>query len=200
MAGAPLRDRPRVSIELFRAFVADRPEEERWELIDGVAVMMAPPTLAHQVIAGNVQRLLFDALVKHAPTLIACQRVGVNLGPSVAYYDPEPDVAVIDSAAAERPDERYAARFYLAAEVVSSSDRIKSESKREVYKLHDACKCILTIQQDRFEVRIDTRTGAGWREETLKKPDDLVELPDFGLRCDVSDFYRGTALAPRRVG
>jgi Uma2 family endonuclease len=199
MAGAPLRDRPRFSIELFRAFIANRPDEERWELIDGVAVMMAPPTLAHQIIAGNVQRLLFNVLAKYAPALIACQRVGVNLGPSVAYYDPEPDVAIIDVSAAENPDERYAARFYLAAEVVSSSDRIKSESKREVYKLHDACKCILTIQQDRFEVLIDKRTQAGWEEETLNKPDDLVVLADFGLRCEISEFYRGTALAPRRV-
>jgi hypothetical protein len=27
--------------------------------------------------------------------------------------------------------------------------------------------------------------------------DDLLELPDFGLRCKVADLYRGTALRPR---
>jgi len=62
MASAPMRDRPRLSVHVFRRFVEGRPEEERWELIDGVAVMMAPPTLAHQIIAGNLQRLLNDAL------------------------------------------------------------------------------------------------------------------------------------------
>jgi hypothetical protein len=47
---------------------------------------------------------------------------------------------------AQGADERYADRFYLVAEVVSASDRPKIEGKREIYKLHDACNCILTIQ------------------------------------------------------
>src|SRR5438105_12757026 len=108
MASAPIRGRPRLSIDVFRGFQEGRPEEERWELIDGVAVMMAPPTLAHQIIAGNLQRLLNEALETHAPTLIACQRAGVNVGPSVEYYDPEPDVVVIDTEATESPGEGYA--------------------------------------------------------------------------------------------
>lgn len=50
MADAAQRQRPRLSVELFRGFLESRPDEERWELIDGVAVMMAPPTLAHQMM------------------------------------------------------------------------------------------------------------------------------------------------------
>ena len=199
MASAPIRDRPRLSVELFRGFLAGRPEEERWELIDGVAVMMAPPTLAHQIIAGNLQRLLNEALETHAPTLIACQRAGVNVGPSVEYYDPEPDVVVIDTEATERPGERYADRFYLAAEIVSSSDRTYIESKRAVYRLHDTCTCILTVQQDRVEVRIDLRAEAGWDVQVLKRLGDPLVLAEFGLRCKVSDLYRGTSFAPRQA-
>lgn len=193
MASAPLRTR--MSVELFRQFVEGRPDEERWELLDGVAVMMAPPTKAHQRIATNLENLLNDALENHAPNLVAYQRTGINLGPSVQHYDPEPDVAVVD---VESDDERYSDRFYLAAEIVSSSDRIHVESKRAVYKLHESCTCILTVQQGRFEVRIDRRTDAGWTEQALTKPDDALALPDFGLRCKVSDLYRGTPLLPRR--
>jgi Uma2 family endonuclease len=200
MASAPIRDRPRLSVEVFRGFLEGRPEEERWELIDGVAVMMAPPTLAHQIIAGNLQRLLNDALEIHAPTLIACQRAGVNIGPSIEYYDPEPDVVVIATEAAETPGERYAARFYLAAEIVSSSERTYVESKREVYKLHEHCKSIMTIQRDRIEVRMDVRTEAGWNEQLISGADDPLVLADFGLRCGLPDLYRGTSLAPRRAG
>ena len=108
MAGVAQRSPPRLSVELFRGFLEGRPEEERWELIDGVAVMMAPPTLAHQLIAGNLQRLLNDALEIRAPSLVACQRAGVNIGPLVEHYDPEPDAIVIDTEAAEKPGERYA--------------------------------------------------------------------------------------------
>jgi Uma2 family endonuclease len=110
-------------------------------------------------------------------------------------YDPEPDVTVVD---AEDDDERYSDHFYLAAEIVSSSDRSRVESKREVYKLHDSCACILTVQQDCFEVRIDLRTDTGWSEQVLKQADDLLALSTFGLRCKLADLYRGTPLVPRR--
>jgi Uma2 family endonuclease len=197
MLDAPQRSQPRLSIELFRKFVEGRPDEEHWELIDGVAMMMAPPTLAHQRIASNLERLLLDALENHAPALAAFVAIGVNLAPAVDDYDPEPDVVVTDGEAAERPGERYARRFYLVAEVVSASDRPIIESKRDLYKLHEACNCILTVQQDRFELRIDRRTDAGWKEEILTQPDDTVALPDFGLRCQLADLYRGTPLRPR---
>jgi Uma2 family endonuclease len=121
----------------------------------------------------------------------------LNLGPAVEDYDPEPDVVVIDSDVTERVGERYVGRFYLVAEIVSSSDRPVIEHKRSVYKLHESCQCILTIQQDRFEVRIDTRIDAGWSERTLTNPNDVLALPDFGLSCEVSDLYRGTPLLPR---
>jgi Uma2 family endonuclease len=193
MASAPVR--ARMSVELFRRFVEGRPDEEHWELINGAAMMMAPPTKAHQRIASNLERLSNDALEGHSPALVAYQRVGVNLGPNVQDHDPEPDVTVVD---AEGEDERYSDRFYLAAEIVSSSDRSRVESKRDVYRLHDSCTCILTAGQDRFEVRVDLRTDSGWSEQILNKPEDILALPDFGLRCKLSDLYRGTPLVPRQ--
>jgi Uma2 family endonuclease len=196
MASAPIRDDPRLSVELFRGFIGGRPEEERWELIDGLPVMMAPPTRAHQRIASNLERLLNDALEAQGSTLAAYQAIGVNLGPRIEYYDPEPDVAVVDT---ERDDERYSDIFYLAAEVVSSSDRTYVESKREVYKLHEFCKYILTIQQDRVEVRMDARTEARWDEQLLNGLDDVLTLPAFGLLRRLSDLYRGTWLARRQA-
>jgi len=174
-------------------------DEEQWQLIDGAAVMMTPPTLAHQCIATNLQFLLLQGLEHHAPTLTAIQRLGVNLGPLVEDYDPEPDVAVIDASAIRDPDRRYADRFYLAAEIVSASDRIWVEKKREIYKLHEACSCILTVQQDKFDVRVDLRTASSWSEQKLTDPNDPLVLTEFGLRCKLSDLYRGTALEPRKA-
>jgi Uma2 family endonuclease len=197
MASAPHRKPPRLSVELFRSFVESRPDEERWELIDGVAVMMAPATVAHQRIASNIQRLLHAALERHAPAWTVLQRIGVNLGPAVEAYDPEPDVAVIDSEVSENPGERYVDRFYLAAEVVSASDHEWSETKREIYRLHEACRCVLTVEQDRVEVRVDLRVNDGWSEQALMRLDDMLVLSDFGLQCEVSELYRGTALQPR---
>ena len=54
MAEAAQRIPPPLSIEAFRAWIESRPGEERWELIDGVPVMMAPATRDHQRIASNL--------------------------------------------------------------------------------------------------------------------------------------------------
>jgi Uma2 family endonuclease len=120
------------------------------------------------------------------------------LGPAVEDYDPEPDLVVIDRHVTEEIGARYVGRFYLVAEIVSSSDRPVIEKKRAVYKLHDSCNCILTIQQDRFEVRADLRAGKAWEETTLRKPEDRLVLADFGLDCSVADIYVGTPLLPQQ--
>ena len=74
-------------------------------------------------------------------------------------YDPEPDVVVIDTNTPD--DERYFDRFYLAAEVISSSDRKTVESKRDIYKRHPDCRCVLIIDQKQLDVRVALLTDAG---------------------------------------
>ena len=198
MASASQRRMAPLSVTAFRSWLESRPDEEHWELIDGVPMMMAPPTKAHQRIASNLEQLLLRTLEEHAPNLTAYQRLGVNLGPALEHYDPEPDVLVVD--ADTGPDERYADRFYLAAEVVSASDKTVVEAKREIYRKHEFCKCILALQQDRYEVLVELRRVDGsWRQQVLTKPDDLLVLPEFGLRCKPSDLYRGTPLQPRHA-
>jgi hypothetical protein len=32
----------------------------------------------------------------------------------------------------------------------------------------------------------------------LDRPEDILQLDEFGLRCAISEFYRGTALRPRQ--
>src|SRR5262245_36445887 len=116
--------RQRMSLEIFRNFYAWRPDEERWELIDGAAIKLATSTPMHQRIASNLQFGLMDALCDREPALTALQRVGINIGPSAKYDDPSPDVVVIDDISGVALDERYADRFYLVAEIVSASDRV----------------------------------------------------------------------------
>jgi len=149
-----------------------------------------PPTFGKQS-----RRLLNDALEAHRPEFTAYQRVGLNLTAVAPDSDPEPDVAVIGSS--ERGDIRYSDRFFLAAEIVSMSDKETIRDKRDIYKRHPDCRCVLIMQQGRFDVMVDVLTDAGWTERRLTQPDDELTLEDFGLRCTLADLYRGTALQPR---
>jgi Uma2 family endonuclease len=190
----------RMSAAEFRAFQEGRPDHERWELIAGIPMMMVPPTIAHNHIAGNLERALNDALAAHDPTRLATQRLGVEL--ASGDYKPEPDVAVID--VAYEAKQRFVDRVYLMAEVVSDTDELKDpdsdkrwiEVKRDIYLGHPPCEAVLLIEQDRIEVRVDARVGGGWVSATLGPADELI-LPGFGLRCVVTDLYEGTPLRPR---
>lgn len=190
MAGAIRQHAPILSVAAFRAWLASRPDEEHWELIEGVPMMMTPPNRRHQRITSNLEALLNAALKRHDPRLAAYHDIGVNIVSAVPY-DPEPDVTVIRED--ENPDPRYAERFYLVAEVLSESDKGIIEGKRDIYRAHPSCTCILLIHQDRAEIIVDRRTGDSWRLQTLRDADELV-LPEFGLTCLVRDVYRDTPL------
>ena len=79
MAGAVRQHAPILSVASFRAWLASRPDEEHWELIDGVPMMMTPPNRRHQRIASNLELLLNAALKRHNPLLTAYHDIGVNI-------------------------------------------------------------------------------------------------------------------------
>jgi Uma2 family endonuclease len=190
MVGALRENAPILSVNSLRKWLRSRPDEEHWELIEGVPMMMAPPTRRHQRIVSNLESLLNDALKRYNPQYAAYQNIGVNIVSTVPY-DPEPDVAVIRED--ESSDPRYADRFYLVAEVLSESDKDIIESKRDIYRAQPSCTCILLVNQDKAEITVERRTDEGWRSQLLRGPDELL-LPEFGLNCPVKDIYRDTPL------
>jgi Uma2 family endonuclease len=118
--------------------------------------MMVPPTIAHQRIAGNLERLLNDALAEYDPTRIAIHESGVELG-EVALarigedYRPEPDVMAMD--ADYEPRQRFVERAYVVAEIVSDTDNepVPGEKepwiamKRRLYLAHPPCEAVILI-------------------------------------------------------
>jgi Uma2 family endonuclease len=128
MVGALRHNAPILSVASFRAWLKSRPDEEHWELIEGVPMMRTPPNRRHQRIASNLEDLLNAALKRHDPSLSAYQNIGLNIVSTVPY-DPEPDVAVIRET--ENSDPRYVDRFYFVAEVLSESDKDIIDGKRD---------------------------------------------------------------------
>jgi Uma2 family endonuclease len=80
-----------MDVDEFMAFVETRPDEEHWELIEGVAVMMAPASYAHRRIVWNLCALLNSAFAARHLDLFAYFDVGVRL-PGVKNFQPQPDV------------------------------------------------------------------------------------------------------------
>src|SRR4051794_11866798 len=92
---APARPLPgTMDVDEFMAFLETRPDNERWDLIEGVAVMMAPPSYAHQRITRNLCELLNSAFGGLGLDLFAYFNAGVRT-PDVRNFQPGPDVVVV---------------------------------------------------------------------------------------------------------
>lgn len=200
MPGDFIRRLPQLTFEQFDAFREERPKEEKWELIDGVPMMMPPPTLMHQRLTGNIAVLLNRRLELVRPDWFASQEIGIRL-PDDQRYNPEPDVTVIDDAI--EIDQLYAERFYFVAEVLSNSNRpelragsdkpIVLATKVDYYKLHEHCRGILIVRQDQVAAELHVRDTA-WAKSDLSLPADRIVIPEIGDIGPLAALYRHTPL------
>jgi len=178
----------------FHAFRDSRPKEEKWELIDGVPMMMPPPTLMHQRIASNLDRLLNAQLEASKPAWRSDREVGVWLKGD-EKYNPEPDVTVIDAAIAI--GQIYVERFYFVAEVLSPSERREVlDSKLAYYQTHEHNGCVLFVRQDTIGAEQHERTASGWRTQTLDDPEAALVFGGVGSIGRLGDLYKFTPLDP----
>src|SRR3954452_3886935 len=183
-----------MDLDEFTAFVETRPHRERWELVEGIAAMMAPPSYAHQRIARNLSELLNRAFEVRALDLFAYMAAGVR-SPELRNFQPEPDIVVVPGVAGY---ENYSDKFQLAGEVMSpSNSRDWIDMKLRRYREAPHNLYAVVIEQREYMVEIHAHR-ANWRPPTLSRPDDVIEMPEFGLSCRVIDLYRGTPLDPER--
>ena len=107
-----------MDVDEFMAFLEMRPKEERWHLIEGVAVRQAPHSFAHQRIASNLCAVLDRALDAHERDLFAYPHVAIRL-PGLSNFQPEPDVVVAPGTAGY---DLYTRDSWLVAEILSPSN------------------------------------------------------------------------------
>ena len=126
--------------------------------------------------------------------------VATKRAPDIAALTSELIDAVIDV------DQIYAERFYFVVEVLSKGNRpellagsdrpIVLAAKIDFYKLHDSCRGVLIVHQDRVAADLYLR-DRGWTVSTLCGPSDRLVIPDIGDIGALSELYRDTPLAPR---
>src|SRR5438128_9033269 len=83
-----------MDLDEFMAFLQTRPDEERWDLIEGGAVLRAPPSVAHQRIVQNLCSLLNTAFAARRLDRFAYPGLGVRAA-GIKNFQPQPDVVVL---------------------------------------------------------------------------------------------------------
>ncbi|MCJ2089844.1 Uma2 family endonuclease [Methylobacterium sp. E-005] len=184
MALAVKRD-ARMNVAAYRRWVEPRPDEERWELLDGKPVLMAPPRERHQAIVANLIRRIGD--LADGKGCRAMPGLAI-LSDAMDDFAPIPDVVV--RCGPPLPD-GYAADPLLVAEVLSPSTvSLDRGRKFDFYRTVPSLKVLLIVYSDEARVEVWRREAEDWGG-TAVGLDGIVALPELDGAVPVRDIYRG---------
>lgn len=192
MVGIPVIDTGPMNVEEFYAFTDTRPDEEKWELIEGEPILNAAPSQMHQWIIRNV---IFALMIRERE-LKAPWAVLPELGVRVSDRNrPEPDVLVIPSDHRSLdPKERDVRNVIVAFEILSPSTEARDlRWKRTAYASLPSLTHYIVIAQDAVQVLVFAR-DADFAEERIRSLDEVIEFRSLGTSLPLAEIYRDTGL------
>src|SRR6185503_4745603 len=152
-----------MTIEEFLAFADTRPEEERWELIEGVAVMNPAPIEHHQVVVTNIVTYLMSHKRQTGASWLPMIGVGTRVPVSPRSL-PQPDVFVKEAAATDSP---VTVDALVLFEVLSRSNTKTDQAwRRRVYASVPNCQHYVTVSLKGVEVVAYDR-ASDWRDRSI---------------------------------
>ena len=186
----PQITRNSLSAPAFFALIAGR--EERWELIGGEPVMMAPTTQRHRDLVANVLATLHGQL-RGTGCRPTCSRTGVRTGAGTIRY---PDL-VVDCG--HRHDHEMCATTPIVVCEVLSSSRNPFDTHLRVleYRAVPDIACILLIDPDEPRAILHRRDDAGWCDHLSIGLDQVVDITEVGATAPLRDVYDGLEFSHR---
>jgi Uma2 family endonuclease len=182
-----------MTVDEFYEFTDRRPDEEKWELIDGEPILNAAPSPLHQWIVKNVLFALMLLEREPAATWAVLPELGVRVSET---NRPEPDVVIVARTGVSLDLQSRDLRDPLVAfEVLSPSTKDRDlRWKRAAYTSLAPLTHYVVIAQDAVEVVVFAREN-GFAEKRLRSLSDSVEVPALGISLLLAEIYRGTGLA-----
>ncbi|HEY4921407.1 MAG TPA: Uma2 family endonuclease [Xanthobacteraceae bacterium] len=185
----PVRKAEPMNVEEYFAFTDSRPDNEKWELIEGEPVLQASPTTRHQTIVANVIYCLQVIRRERRPSWIAIPGIGVRVSDTSL---PEPDILIgppADASSRECDD------IVVAIEVLSDSTADRDlRWKRKAYARLGSLMYYVVIAQDAVEVLVYAR-AANFAEQRTESLAASLELPALGISLPLTEIYQDTGLS-----
>ncbi|HUZ66224.1 MAG TPA: Uma2 family endonuclease [Beijerinckiaceae bacterium] len=186
--GVPIRNPEPMTGEEFFAFTETRPDEERWELIDGEPILNASPHHLHQQIVRNL--IVAFAYVEKA------QKVEWRLIPGIAVATSKIDAPVPDLLIRPaRPlDSWICSDALVIFEILSPSTADRDlRWKRKAYASLPSLQHYVVIAQDSAEIAVYDRSS-GFAERRIASLAGSLDLATLGVSVPLSEIYAGTGL------
>jgi len=189
--GVPKIDTGPMTVEEFYAFTDTRPDDEKWELIDGKPVLNASPSTLHQRILKN----LVIAIGNRERELKGAWELLPGLGVLVSDTKrPEPDLLILPNSPSVDLSRRDRDDVIVAFEIMSPSTATHDlKWKRTAYASLPSLTHYIVIAQDAVDVVVFARDN-GFAEQRLSAIDAVLALPALGIALPLSEIYRDTRL------
>jgi Uma2 family endonuclease len=190
--GVPTIKTGPMTVEEFYSFTDTRPDNEKWELIDGEPILNASPSPVHQWIVKN----LLIALGNRERELKGSWAVLPGLGVRVSRTNrPEPDLLIMPrSAFFPDPSQRDTGEMIVAVEILSPSTTDRDLLwKKTAYTSPPSLTHYVVVAQDAMDVVVFAR-DADFVERRYRSLSDTIELPALGISLPLSEIYRDTGL------
>ena len=179
-----------MTIREFLAFTKSRPDEERWELIEGVPVLNASPVNVHQIIVLNISNVLMNGKARTGALWVPSLGIG-TLVPISPRSLPQPDLFVQEGPATW---EHTTGDALVIFEVLSRSNtKADRDWRRRVYASVPNCQHYVTVSMKSPEVTAFDR-ATDWKPRPLKGLTASLDLAALGLGIPLADIYRYTPL------
>ena len=186
--GKPLQADYRVKIEEFRDFIDDRPDWEKWELIDGEIVLNPTPTNRHQIIVNNLLGELYAFRKGLEVTWQEMPGVGLRL-PGDVHQEPEPDAMIVPK---PREVANWTSEAIVVFEVLSPfSVRRDMVHKLGFYRLIKGLTHYVVLAQDRQEATVFARSHDFSPRRVIT---GSINIEPLGVALALEDIYRGVPL------
>ena len=185
-----LADADQMTVEEFLGFYDSRPDGEKWELIEGVAIMSPSPTQWHQRIALNIAGVLDAAKLASAASWIAVLGVGTRV-PISPNSLPQPDLYVQEGPISSSSITDDALVLF---EVLSKSNtRADRAWRKRVYASVPNCQHYVTVSTKTAEV-IRHDHADDWQEHAVVGLHSELDLPAIQVTVPLVDVYRWTPI------
>lgn len=193
---AALRKSPpaRMTVDEFLVWDIDDLTGQRWQLIDGEPVLMAPAAEVHGAIQNELGRLLANHLLA---TGRPCRVIGApGIVPRIRANENfrVPDLGVTcspPSGGVMLPEP------VLLIEILSPGNEPKTRANIWAYTTIPSVQEILAVRTTRMEVELLRRGSDGnWpASPAIVRPPETLELSSIGFAAPVANLYRTAGLS-----
>ncbi len=175
----------------YQDYLAGPETKERKEIVDGVLIMFAAPTLLHQTISNRIFVPAYLFVSQQEVGQIWCAPVDV-----IVQREPlrarQPDIVFVSNDRADILGDRIEGGPDLVVEILSPSNtRTYIESKLADYASINVHECWL-VSPEAHNIEVLRLEGGEWRRAYIRGEGELLEsavLP--GLELDIAEIFRG---------